>query len=856
MKGSSGASATVRRVEQPLSGIRVVELATGIAGPFAGKLLADYGADVVKAEPPGGDPGRGEGPIPPEGPGLELGPLHLHLATNKRSVVLDPSAPGGHALAEDLLGWADVVVDSDGPGDLARLGLDSPELRRRWPGLVRVSATAFGRSGPYAGRRGAEIVAYAMGGPMNATGLDDREPLKLAGNVVSTQCGSVAAVAALAALRVAEASGVGPHVDVAAFQTQAASIDRRTAYLMWRVLTGRDAPREGAHRLSIVPAGIYPTADGYVQVVMAPNWVPKLAELLGDDALYERVTRPGWADDPNLAEDIHVALLTWCVARTSLEAMTEAQARNLGVMAVNPPAGALAEAQFRSRGFWVPVDHPRAGRYETPGAPVRLRDGWRLRRPAPLLDEHAAEVRAELAVAAPRPARPSAEPRLPLDGVRVLDLTVVWAGPACTMLLGDLGAEVIRVDNPNRYPTATRGAIPRPPPGRSQELGPIWGAFPGDEPGPRPWNTCGAFVSHARSKLGATLDLRTPLGRETFLRLVERSDVVVENNSAKVLDRLDLGWEVLRSANPRLVLLRMPSLGLEGPYAHYVGFGAHVEALCGLTALRGYRDLDATSNGATYHMDPTSGSAGAFAVLAALRRRERTGEGELVELAQAENLLNHIGEYLVDASRGGRDHGHAGNRHPTRAPQGCYRCLPGGPRPPVDAPDPPEPGWVVLSVGDDDEWAGLRRALGDPAWAADERFATAAGRREHHDELDAGIEAWTCGRTAFEAFESLQAEGVPSGPVLSESALLEDPHLRARGFFRRNGSPDLGEWEFPGHLFLWDGPPLRWGPVNRLGADNEYVYRQVLGLDDDEWAALEAEGHLRLDYVDADGNPL
>jgi crotonobetainyl-CoA:carnitine CoA-transferase CaiB-like acyl-CoA transferase len=837
---------------QPLGGVRVVELATGVAGPFAGKLFADYGADVVKVEPPGGDPGRHAGPFADddEDGDVELGALHLFVNGGKRSIVADLATPDGVSLVDRLIAGADVLIESLPPGALDEVGLGPDVLAARRPGLVRMSVTPFGQWGPYAGTKGEEIVAYAMGGPMNATGLPDREPVKLAGNLVQYQCGSIAAVAGLAALTVAVRSGRGVWVDVSNFETQAGSIDRRGAYLMWHVFTGRPVPREGGHRLGLIPAGVYPAADGYVQVLEAPNWMPQFAEMLGDPEVIARMADPEWYDDPDLPELLDVAVHVWTLARGKQQAMIDAQAARQGITAVNTPLDVLADPHLRARNWWTEVDHPRAGRYEVPGPPFRMDDGWRMRRPAPLLDQHGDELRAELAATpAPPPTaaaldrRASTPAALPLEGVRVLDLTVVWAGPYCTMLLGDLGAEVIRLDNPNRYPTATRGAVPRPRPGKAHELGAIWGAFPDLDPGERPWNRVGAFAVHARSKLGATLDLRTELGRETFLRLVERSDVVVENNSAKVLDSLGLGWEVLRHRNPRLVVLRMPSLGLSGPSAGYIGFGAHVEALCGLTALRGYRDLDLTSSGGTYHMDPSSGAGGAFAVLAALRRRERTGRGELIEFAQAENLLQHIGEQLVDASRSGQDRGTLGNRHPTRAPQGCY-------------PAAGDDQWVVLSVGDDEEWAGLRRAMGDPAWAADERFATERGRRTHHDELDRRLADWTVGLAKREVFDRCRAAGVPAGPVLDEADLLADEHLRARGFFRRNGSEDLGEHEYPGHLWHWDGPPLRWGPISRLGVDNEYVYRKVLGLDDAEWQALADEGHLSLDFVDESGHPL
>lgn len=432
---------------------------------------------------------------------------------------------------------------------------------------------------------------------------------------------------------------------------------------------------------------------------------------------------------------------------------------------------------------------------------------------------------------------------LPLAGIRVLDVTVVWAGPWCTMLLGDLGAEVIRLDNPWQFPSSTRGLMARPAAAQVPLLGPIGGNYPDSDPAERPWNRQGMFNVHARNKLGATLDLSKPLGRDTFLRLVERADVVVENNAARTFDGLGLGWDVLSERNPSLVMLRMAPLGLDGPKKGYLGFGAHFEALAGLTAIRGYADADPTSTTTAYHMDPASGAAGAFAVMMALRRRKRSGQGTLIELAQAENMMAHIGEFFVEAGRSGRVFEQHGNRHPTRAPQGCYRSA-------------GEDRWVVISVGSDEEWEGLRRAMDDPPWAADSRFGSAPGRRAHHDEIDGHLQEWTRDKDPFDVFRRCQNQAVPAGPVLNDADAFTDPHLRARGFFRPNGSPDAGTHDYPGHLWHWTGADMAWGPIMQMGADNDYVFKEVAGLSDEDYQALAEDGHLSLDYLNQNGTAL
>ncbi len=834
---------------QPLHGVRVVELATGVAGCYLGKVLADFGADVVKVEPPGGDPVRRWGPFPGEDPGDEVpeqGALHLHLNTNKRSIVAELADPDGLALVRSLVAGAQLVLEAFPPGTLARHGLGWDALHAAHPALSLVSVTPFGQTGPYAGWRGAEIVSYAMGGPMHATGVLEREPLKLAGNLVGYQCGALAAVAALAALAMAERSGQGTHVDVSNFETQAASIDRRMVFLQQHLYNGRVMQRSPEGARGLLPTGIFPTADGWVQVGTPPPYAPRLVAALGDDELAALLADPAWVTNPDVPGYAEAVLYGWLLERSTEQVVAEAQRHHWPVTALRGPGEVLTDPQFTARGFFHTVEHPAAGPVRQPGAPVRMDSGWRLRRPAPQLDQHRDELRAEVgAVPAPpapplRPADPGAANRLPLDGVRVLDLTVVWAGPYTTMLLGDLGADVIRVESAQRN-GVSRGPAPRPPKEQLATLS--WlAAYPDDEPGPRPWNRNAFFNIHARNKRSVTVDLVRAEGREAFLRLAEQADVVVENNAVGVCEKLGIGWEDLRRRNPRLIMLRMPALGLDGPSAGFVGFGANFEAMCGLTALRGYADGEPSRTGPVYFMDTASGAAGAVATLLALRRRQRTGVGELIELAQGDNMLNLIGEYLIDAARTGRQWSTPGNRHLVHAPTGAYRCQ-------------GDDAWVVLSVVDDEAWAGLRRAMGDPAWAAAEQLATAAGRRADHDELDRHLTAWTSALDRWEVTRRCQDNGVAAGPVLGDADCATDPHLRARGFFRRNGSDEVGWHDYPGHVWRWNGPPLRWEGLCPLGGANDTVWRDVAGLDDATLADLRAGGHLQLDFVDADGAP-
>ena len=885
-------------MSQLLAGIRVLELASGISGPYLGKLFADHGADVIKVEPPGGDPSRRHGPwgeaaTSPQGAGsLERSPLFLHLNTNKRSVIADigSDAPSVDDIefVRSLVAESDIVIEAFAPGHLSAVGLGYDTMCGLRPGIVLTSITPFGQTGPYAeaGYRGGDIVTYAMGGPMWGTGIEEREPIKLSGDVTSYQVGNLAAVPTLAALMMSQRAGRSAHIDVSAFEAQAGTIDRRASYLLYEAYTGSDVGRDVRQPQRASPVGFYPTSDGWALVFTLPSWAPRMVKTLTDaglggaegngDSLVERFSSPAWIADPDLPDIVETSLFVWLAGHTQDTVAAAAQVNKWGVTPLNAPIDLLDDPHFAARGFFVPVEHPAAGAVTQLDAPFRVHrapgpggaagDTARTApRPAPLLGEHDAAVRQAAAdslavtASAPSPVRPSAG--LPLDGIRVLDMTVVWAGPACTMYLGDLGAQVIRVDNPFVFPTATRGLMPRPPREINPELGPLSG-YPDHDPGRRPWNRQNLFSAHARGKLSCTLDPRTELGRDTLHRLVRECDVIVENNSLGVLPKLGLDWDTVHSVNPRTIVLRMPPMGLEGPYSDWVGFGANFEALCGLTGLRGYADEDPTSLTSVFHMDPASAATAAFALLAVLRRRDGidgnsgTGIGELIEFSQSENVMQHIGEYFIDAAATGTRHRPVGNRSIARAPQGCYPCAVDPARPDHDDE------WAVIACESDDDWRALARlidqdlAAADAPLADDDRLVTLAGRLEHHDHIDARISAWTSARTSAEVFHLCQQAGVPAGGVLRESQLRADPQMGDRCWFRENGSVEQGWHSYPGRQWRWDGPEMPWRPIGILGDANEYVYRDLLGLDDAEWQALCDEGHITRDYLNPDGTSM
>jgi crotonobetainyl-CoA:carnitine CoA-transferase CaiB-like acyl-CoA transferase len=432
--------------------------------------------------------------------------------------------------------------------------------------------------------------------------------------------------------------------------------------------------------------------------------------------------------------------------------------------------------------------------------------------------------------------------RLPLEGIRVVDVTVVWAGPHCTQLLAEWGAEVIRVEPLQHIQPSTRGGEVQ----ITQEMVdnnasariPLY-SYPGRQVEPRPFNRSPAFNSHARNKKSMTVDVTTPEGLDVFHRLVAVSDVFVENNVPETIEKAQIRYEDLVDSNPRLIMLRMPAYGLNGPFKNYRSFGTHMEGMTGHHHLRSYPNQDPSMTGDAFTADAAGGVVGALAVMMALRHRRRTGKGQLIELAQAENFMGYLGEIVLDTSMNGRAWPSQGNQHPTHAPHNVYPCL-GDDR------------WIAIDVGTDAEWTRLRATMGDPAWADDARFGDQLARWRHRDALDRHLAAWTAEQEPFELWRRLVDAGVTAGPVQNEADAFACPQLNDRGFFEELDHPEFGPYRYPGLTFRMSQTPnhLRRHPV-LLGEDNDYVYREILGISDEEYAELDRLGHIGMDYPSA-----
>ena len=384
--------------------------------------------------------------------------------------------------------------------------------------------------------------------------------------------------------------------------------------------------------------------------------------------------------------------------------------------------------------------------------------------------------------------------RLPLQGVRVLDLTHIWAGPRAIKLLADMGAEVIKVEYQGQ---------PEP------------GAIQGNEAVEGLRRRGGSFEQLHRNKYGITLDLKHPAGVRAFKDLARISDVVADNFSKGVLDRLGVGFADLQEVNSEIIMLSMPIFGQTGPESHYIGVGVMMEQMSGQLSLTGYPGGMPMKSGAN-HGDPTNGVHAAAAILTALVYRARTGRGQFIDFSHLESAVPLVGEAILDFTMNGRVQEPHGNEDRVMAPHGCYRCL-------------GEDRWVVIAVEEEDQWRALCRVIGHPELASDPRFQDNLSRYEHRHALTLCIEEWTQQHDHYQAMHLLQEAGVPAGAVLDTREVFHDPHLHARDYFYTLEHPDIGVYEYMGVVpKLSKTPGSIRRPAPLLGQHQDYVLRHQL----------------------------
>lgn len=757
-----------------LDGVRVVDL-TGEYGAFASRLLADLGADVVRLERAGHD-GRDRPPHSRAGTSLH----RLHRNLGKRVVVLDDDR-----VLEGLLAGADIAFTSTA-------GPAPAELLAAHPHLVAVAVSPFGVAGPTAGWRATELVAQCLAGVVYRSGVPELPPVAAPGSYAEDVGAALAATAALLALWQVRDGGHGQAVDVSSILALAQCTD--LGLPLWSLLNMPPA-RAGA--------GLYPLfecTDGLARLVlpMSPSDWRSLIAWLGSPPEW---SGPEW-EKAMLGPDERALIMERLPARfaraTRAEVAADGDAAGLRVTPVLTPAEVLGNEHVAARGTFgsVPVDAK--GTTGKATAPVFGMNGTR-RGPLPPVAGAAPDWSPR-----PRPAGAPPAATLPLAGIRVLEVGTGIAAPEAGRVLSEWGADVIKIE------TTARADFQR--------------RVMGGDMNP-------AFSSPGRNKRALAVDLGTPAGRELVHRLLPHIDVIVENNATGVIDRLGLGWDTVSAINPRLVLVGSQLYGDHGPWATQKGYGPSARAIGGLTWLWAHGP-DAPRGVQTIHPDHLAGRLVALAATAGLLRRERTGEGCRIEVAQFEAVATMIGDLLLAESLRPGAALPVGNSSADHAPWGVFRC--------VDDDSGAE-SWLAVCVPDDDTWVALLAVappdLDRAAWR------TEAGRLADRDAVHAAVETWL-GEADGPALEgALQAAGVPAGLAVHPRLQAEHPHYVGRGY------PVPVEQPGSGSLLL-EGPALtatrmgvpRCDPAPMIGQHTRDVLRDLLGIDDAAADALVTAG--------------
>jgi crotonobetainyl-CoA:carnitine CoA-transferase CaiB-like acyl-CoA transferase len=791
-----------------LDHLRVVDC-TDIRGALAARILGDLGADVVKVEDAGGDVGRTRGPWAGGEPGAERALPFLYRNTNKRGLTLAGGAADA-ARIDALCAGADVLVENLPPARADALGLAPDRVRARHPRLVHVTIADLGRSGPRAHWRLEALPAFAASGALFASGFADRPPCWLPGYLAHDCASLFAVVGALAAVLDRARTGRGETVEVSVQEAAIHALhpwsiptaDYARVYPQLSVVAPRNA--DGAY-------WVLRTTDGYVRALPAsPRHWRGFVDILDVDALRE----PEWeAPLYRLANaDVIRALAGDALAsRRRADVLAQARALDVPIVPVNRPEDFVAEEQTRLRRYFRTTDFPHVA-----GAPFAtppfLLDATpaTLHRPAPPAGvagegfaprTDARGGRSETGVAPPSNRKP------PLVGIRVVDLGVGVAGPEVGYLLAELGAEVVKIESRVNLDFLRRVTVEPDAPNRS-------------------WT----FNDASRGQRSVCLDLGRSAGRALALDLCARADVVIENNRGGVAARWGLDYEPVRRRRPDVIYYVSQAFGVGGPLGEASAFGPLNSAFAGVTWLWNHPDAPYPGGCSLNHPDHTAAKLAAGIILAALEHRRRTGEGQRIEMSQAESAAYLLGDVYLHRATCDASPTPDGNTAPYAAPHGVYPCA-GDDR------------WIAIAVVTDDEWQRFRDLA---SWPDDPKLRTLADRKAAGSGLDDRVATWTRAQRAEHLAEALQNAGISAMPVMNGDDHRADPHLASRAAIATVDHPEIGpERHIDNPIRFTSIPRTPAGRAPLLGEHTHDVLKRWLDLDADALASALADGTCR-----------
>ena len=789
-----------------LKAFRALDL-TSQSGQLCGRLLADLGMEVIKIEPPGGDPARKLAPFVTLSDGQRLSTLFAHLNAGKLSRVLDLEQESGRAALKGLVQTADVVLESFGPGELDSKGLGYKDLAAINPGVVMASITAFGQTGPKKNFLYNDLVALAESGFLYISGDPSLPPCRPPETQAYYFASLFAAAGVLAALFRRERTGQGDHVDASMQETLATHEHIIRLYANEQQVLKRAGSQHG----SVAPAKIFPCKNGFIYLyVTRQHWKLFLDIWKDHPAVFDgkewlnNIYRRAHADELNPAVEAFVGQYK------TAEITELLQARGIPCVPVNTPLGFANDDHVRSRGFMAAVDHPGLGKTRQAAAPFVI-DSARLPVGSVPAPDNWREGDVERPARAPRgyAAGNLDSGNGPLDGMRIVSFDHVLAGPYGTTILAELGADVVKVES-------SKGG-----------MDPFRFFGTGEDP-----NLSPRFLEFNRNKRSFTVNLKHPKGQGVLHDLVSKADAVLDNYSVDVVERIGLAYHQLRRVKPDIINLRMPGLGTTGPKRHFSTVGVNITSFTGLTYMWNHPgNTNPPIGSQTVYPDYVSGVLCAIIIISGVLFRDRQKQGAFIDLGQSEATAFMIGASLMEAAARGKDPEPMGNASFSVAPHDCYPCR-------------GEDRWCVIAAETEAQWAALARILGGSV-EQDARFKTNADRLKHRAALNGVIEQWTRDKDAFEVRDRLQAAGIPSGVVQTGEDLCNDPQLKERGFIVAVENPRLGRVVLPNFPLQFKNARLtrRWEfPV--LGRDTEAVLRDVVGYSAETIAEYKRDGVL------------
>jgi crotonobetainyl-CoA:carnitine CoA-transferase CaiB-like acyl-CoA transferase len=819
--------------QQLLGPYRVLDL-TDEKGELAGRILADLGADVIKVEPPSGDPSRWRPPFANHHPDPEASLPWLASNLNKRGITLDLESELGQTQFRRLVRTADFVLESFRPGYLDTLDLGYQALAEINPRVIVTSITPFGQSGPYSQFPATDLTLQALGGFLYVNGDSDRPPVRISADLAYRHGAGQGAAGSLVAHYQRQLTGRGQHVDVSTQDYIAwTPLNVTFAAQVLHANTMRQAVGFRAHTEGVrfrftwrckdgrVAFRPLVTGGGKTQYAALVAWMAE--EGFGDPIL----TSKDWAGEDNRAitqdeyNQIAAVVERFLLTRSLDELYEKAVQLRLRLAPAATAKDIVESRQIQARGLLVPVAHPELESpvmYVGPFARFSATPIDNFHR-APLLGEHNQAILDELDLDPARETEPTptrARAGTSSDvfaGLKIVDFTWAAAGPITTRHFGDYGATVVKIES-SKHPDSLRVGPP----------------FVDGKPG---INRSGFFAQFNPNKLSVTIDMTNPLGREVTRKLIlEWADVVVDRFTPRVMPGWGLSYAELSKQRPDLIMPSTCMQGQTGPYRDYAGFGDQGAALSGFFMLNGWPDRDpATPNGA--YTDMAAPHFGAVAIVAALDYRARTGRGQHIDLSQIECGIHFLAPQVLDYTVRGHVPERMGNRSLSAAPHGVF---------PVQGHD----AWIAIACETDAQWQALVATIDSPAWTAEAEYQTLAGRLQHQDELEQRLAAWTREQDGAALQRRLLEAGVPAGVAHPALDLFEDPQLVHRRHFVPLDHPEMGVWKYDELGFkLSDSPSQLRTAAPLLGQHTELVLKQFLGYSDADYKLLVEAGALQ-----------